>query len=46
MPPGFSRRGEGEFGFEELLIIGLILLLSQSDADNDILLLLALLLFC
>ncbi len=46
MPPGFGKHGEGEFGFEEILIIGLILLLSQSDADNDILLLLALLLFC
>ncbi|NLW74570.1 MAG: hypothetical protein GX057_06765 [Clostridiales bacterium] len=46
VPPGFGKHGEGEFGFEELLLIGLILLLSQSDADNDILLLLALLLFC
>ena len=34
-----------EVGFEEILIIGLIRC-SQSDTDNDILLLLALLLFC
>ncbi|MGI6166719.1 MAG: hypothetical protein ACOYIA_01100 [Eubacteriales bacterium] len=46
IPPGFGKHGEGEFGFEELLLVGLILLLSQSDANNDILLLLALLLFC
>ena len=32
-------------GFEELLIIGLILLISQSDTDDDVILLLALLLF-
>ncbi|MBQ7383482.1 MAG: hypothetical protein IJV72_01675 [Clostridia bacterium] len=35
----------GGFGFEELLIIGLILLISQNGADDDIILLLALLLF-
>ncbi len=46
MPPGIGgRRDDGEFGFEELLIIGLILLLSQSESDNDVLLILALLLF-
>ena len=33
-------------GFEELLILGLILLLSQSEQDSDIVLWLALLLFC
>ena len=35
----------GKFGIEELLIIGLILLISKSDTDDDIILLLALLLF-
>ncbi len=46
MPPGIGgHRDDGNFGFEELLIIGLILLLSQSESDNDILLILALLLF-
>ena len=35
----------GDIGMEELLIIGILLLLSQSEADNDILLLLVLLLF-
>lgn len=46
MPPGFGRKGkENEFGFEELLIVGLIFLLSQSQDDSDILLLLAMLLF-
>jgi len=33
-------------GFEELLILGLILLLSQSEQGSDIVLWLALLLFC
>ena len=33
-------------GFEELLILGLILLLSQSDAGSDTVLWLCLLLFC
>ena len=46
MPPGFNKPGhEGAFGFEELLIVGLIFLLSQSEEDTDILILLALLLF-
>jgi hypothetical protein len=49
MPPGIGCRGDRgdgkDFGFEELLIIGLILLLAQNDSDNDILLILALLLF-
>ncbi|MBO5416574.1 MAG: hypothetical protein J6A83_08110 [Clostridia bacterium] len=35
----------GGFGFEELLIIGLILLIAQNGTDDDIILLLALLLF-
>jgi hypothetical protein len=34
------------FGFDELLILGLILLLAHNDHDPDILLLLGLLLFC
>ena len=33
-------------GFDELMILGLILLLSHSDHDPDVLLLLGLLLFC
>ena len=33
-------------GFEELLILGLILLLAQSETDGDMILWLALLLFC
>lgn len=33
-------------GFEELLLIGLILLLSQSGVDSEVVLWLALLLFC
>ncbi len=40
-----GRIFSGGFGFEELLIIGLILLISQNGADDDIILLLALLLF-
>lgn len=44
MPP--RPEGEkGEFGFEDMLIIGLIFLLSQSEGDEDVLLLLTLLLF-
>lgn len=35
----------GEIGIEELLIIGVLILLSQSETDDDILLLLVLLLF-
>ena len=44
---GFStgRLFSGGIGFEELLIIGLILLIAQGGADDDIILLLALLLF-
>ncbi|MBQ2734229.1 MAG: hypothetical protein IJF33_00200, partial [Clostridia bacterium] len=33
-------------GFDELLIIGLILLLSRNGQDNDLILWLVLLLFC
>ncbi len=33
-------------GFDELLILGLILLLSQNEADSDLILWLVLLLFC
>ena len=40
-----GRIFSGGIGFEELLIIGLILLIAQSDTDDDIILLLALLLF-
>ena len=48
--PGFKfdigRIFSGGFGFEEILIIGLILLISQNGkGDDDIILLLALLLF-
>lgn len=35
----------GDIGIEELLIIGVLILLSQSETDDDILLLLVLLLF-
>ncbi len=45
MPPGFGSTHGGELGFEELLLTGLILLLSQSQRDSDIILMLALLLF-
>ena len=48
LPPRLtgSRGGLlGDIGVEELLIIGILILLSQSDADDDILLLLMLLLF-
>lgn len=44
MPPRTCSEG-GEFGFEDMLIIGLIFLLSQSEGDEDILLALVLLLF-
>ena len=40
-----GRIFSGGIGFEELLIIGLILLIAQSDTDDDMILLLALLLF-
>lgn len=36
----------GGLNFEELLLIGLILLLSRSEQDSDVILWLALLLFC
>lgn len=36
----------GGLGFEELLLLGLILLLSQTDESSDVVLWLALLLFC
>jgi len=36
----------GGLGFEELLLLGLILLLSQTDQSSDVVLWLALLLFC
>ena len=36
----------GALGFEELLLMGLILLLSRSEQENDLILWLALLLFC
>ena len=51
-PPGFRldlgrflRRDKEGFGFEELLIIGLIFLLSQSETKDDLVFLLLLLLF-
>lgn len=43
IPPGFSG-GDSDFGFEELLLVGLIFLLSRGENDSDILLMLALLL--
>lgn len=47
MPPKVSRQNGllSNVGIEELLIFGILLLLSQGDADDDILLLLFLLLF-
>ncbi len=46
LPPSIgSLSSHGDFGFEELLLVGLIFLLSQSDGGHDILVLLALLLF-
>ena len=45
MPPCVGSAHGGELGFEELLLTGLILLLSQSQRDSDIILMLALLLF-
>jgi hypothetical protein len=44
MPPR-PESEKCEFGFEDMLIIGLIFLLSQSEGDEDVLLLLTLLLF-
>jgi hypothetical protein len=41
----FLHRGKGGFGFEELLIVGLIFLLSQSETKDDLVFLLLLLLF-
>ena len=47
MPPKVSKPSGilSNIGLEELLIIGVLILLSQSDTDDDILLLLFLLLF-
>ena len=46
MPPKVSHAsGLFNIGLEELLIIGVLILLSQGDSDDDILLLLFLLLF-
>ncbi|MBQ9079738.1 MAG: hypothetical protein IJY27_01580 [Clostridia bacterium] len=45
IPPGFSDSCNSEFGFEELLLVGLIFLLSQGERDTDMLLILSLLLF-
>lgn len=44
MPPKVESE-KCEFGFEDMLIIGLIFLLSQSEGDEEVLLLLTLLLF-
>ncbi len=51
LPAGLLPMGKGfpiahGIGFEELLILGLILLLSQSDAGSETVLWLCLLLFC
>ena len=47
--PGFGfdigKMFSGRFGFEELLLIALIFLISQNGADDDIILMLAILLF-
>ena len=49
LPFGFNfnlgRLFSGGFGFEEMLIIALILLVSQNDSGDDLILFLALLLF-
>ncbi len=47
MPPKVSKPSGilNNIGLEELLIIGVLILLSQGDSDDDILLLLFLLLF-
>ena len=49
LPFGFNfnlgRLFSGGFGFEELLLIALILLVSQNDSGDDLILFLALLLF-
>lgn len=45
IPPSFDAAHGNGLGFEELLLTGLILLLSQSQRDSDIILMLALLLF-
>ena len=44
IPPAFSEVGDADGGMEELLLVGLIFLLSRGEQDNDILLILALLL--
>ena len=43
--PGTREGLLGDVGIEELVIIGILILLSQSETDDDILLLLVLLLF-
>ena len=44
IPPAFSDGEDADGGIEELLLVGLIFLLSRGEQDNDILLILALLL--
>lgn len=44
IPPAFSDGNDADGGMEELLLVGLIFLLSRGEQDNDILLILALLL--
>ncbi len=44
IPPAFSDSSDADGGMEELLLVGLIFLLSRGEQDNDILLILALLL--
>lgn len=46
--PVFGRKSKllQAFGFEELLLVGLIFLLSERDADSELVLWLALLLLC
>ena len=41
-----GRMFSGGIGFEELLILGLIIMLSRNENESDIVLLLGLLLFC
>lgn len=44
-PARVAKLTDGGFGFEELLLVGLIFLLSQDEGNDDVLLILALLLF-
>ena len=46
LPPGKAFPFSHGIGFDELLLLGLIILLSQSGQDGDMVLWLALLLFC